>query len=104
MIRFISGEIEALLFRCNWHRDSHFTLATLLEPVRQLTPNLQMGDRRQARIFREALSKSVRGEFFPFVSSIRRAASGTQGERKMYRTIVMDLFRAFLARSLPQWA
>jgi hypothetical protein len=37
---------------------------------------------------REALNKSVRGECFSFDPSIHFAAHGTQGERKMYRTIV----------------
>ena len=35
----------------------------------------------------EVLNKSVRSEYFPFVPSIHLAARGTQGERKMYRTI-----------------
>ena len=45
---------------------------------------------------RETLIKSVRGECFSFVPSIRRAERGTQDERKMYRTIILDLISVSL--------
>ena len=60
MMRFISGEIETLLFRCDWHRDSHFTPATLLQPVRQLTPNLQMGGTASLDFEREVCLSGLR--------------------------------------------